>query len=160
MMEIERKWLVRPEDIPYDLSSLQALFLRQAYVSFSPVVRVREVNGGEKTILTIKRPTSAGAIASEEAEMEIDTGTGLFLFSNASGNIICKTRYLHPLSSGLVEEIDVFSGALRGLAYLEIEFPDLSSAQAYPDPDWVAADVTGDVRYKNSALAQHGIPSS
>ena len=158
-MEIERKWLVRPDDIPYDLSSLKSLSIRQAYVSFSPVVRVREINGGEKTVLTIKRPTSAGGIASEEAEREIDAGTGRFLFSNASGNVISKTRYLHPLPSGLVEEIDVFTGMLTGLAYLEIEFPDLASARAYPDPEWVTADVTDDTRYKNSSLALCGIPS-
>ena len=53
----------------------------------------------------------------------------------------------------------MFSGALQGLAYLEIEFPDVESAERYPSPAWVKADVTHDVRYKNSSLAQDGMPA-
>ncbi len=158
-MEIERKWLVSPERIPYDLSSLQSYHIEQAYCSFSPTIRVRSVDHGRRCLLTIKRSTQFNGIASEEAEMEIDRKTASFLFSNSSGCVISKTRYLHPLPSGLVEEIDIFWGDLQGLAYLEIEFPDLHSAQDYPSPDWVSADVTYDARYKNSALAQYGLPS-
>lgn len=157
-MEIERKWLVRPEDIPYPLGTLPALEIEQAYVSFSPVVRIRRINRGEKHILTIKKLTPYGGLAAGESEHEIDGDLYAFLREQASGNLIAKTRYLHPLPSGLTEEIDVFSGPLQGLAYLEIEFPDVETARAYPSPDWVKADVTYDARYKNSALAQEGIP--
>lgn len=157
-MEIERKWLVRAEDIPYDLAALPALEIEQAYVAFSPVVRIRRINRGETHILTIKSPTQYGGIANAESEKEIDAELYAFLLAHASGNVIAKTRYLHALPSGLTEEIDVFSGALQGLAYLEIEFPDLETAEHYPSPAWVTADVTQDLRYKNSALAQHGIP--
>ena len=159
-MEIERKWLIRPSDIPYDLRKLQHQSIRQAYISFSPVVRVRQLNGGERNILTVKRPTVYQGLASEESEHEIDSGLAAFLFSCSSGNVITKTRYIHPLPSGLTEEIDVFSDALRGLAYLEIEFPDIESAKSFPSPGWVLADVTDDLRYKNSCLAQYGLPES
>ena len=157
-MEIERKWLIRPADIPYDLSRLRRILIKQAYISFSPVVRVRQINNGEKNILTVKRPTIYQGLANEEAEHEIDTDLAAFLFSCVSGNIITKTRYLNPLPSGLTEEIDLFSGALEGLAYLEIEFPDLEYARSYPTPEWAAADVTEDICYKNSSLARFGIP--
>ena len=157
-MEIERKWLVRPEEIPYNLDTLPALEIEQAYVSFSPVVRIRRINRGERHILTVKRPTEYGGLANDEGEKEIDAELYAFLLSNASGNVIRKTRYLHALPGGLTEEIDVFSGALQGLAYLEIEFPDVESAESYPSPAWVKADVTHDVRYKNSSLAQDGMP--
>ena len=158
-MEIERKWLVRPEEIPYDLGTLPALEIEQAYVSFSPVVRVRRINRGERHILTVKRPTAYGGLANEEAEKDIDAELYDFLLSAASGTVIRKTRYLHALPGGLTEEIDVFSGALQGLAYLEIEFPDVAAAEKYPSPAWVRSDVTHDVRYKNSALAQNGMPT-
>ena len=157
-MEIERKWLVQPEEIPYDLGTLPALEIEQAYVSFSPVVRVRRINRGERHILTVKRPTEYG-LANQETEKDIDAELYEFLLSNASGTVIRKTRYLHALPGGLTEEIDVFSGALQGLAYLEIEFPDVESAENYPSPAWVKADVTQDVRYKNSSLAQDGMPT-
>ena len=158
-MEIERKWLVRPEEIPYDLGTLPALEIEQAYVSFSPVVRVRRINRGERHILTVKRPTAYGGLANEEAEKDIDAELYDFLLSAASGTVIRKTRYLHALPGGLTEEIDVFSGALQGLAYLEIEFSDVAAAEKYPSPTWVRSDVTHDVRYKNSALAQNGMPT-
>lgn len=157
-MEIERKWLVDPEAIPYDLGTLTALEMEQAYVAFSPVVRIRKINRGEKHILTVKKLTPYGALAAGESEHDIDASLYAFLLAQATGNVIVKTRYLHPLPSGLTEEIDVFSGPLQGLAYLEIEFPDLETAKGYPSPDWVKADVTYDRRYKNSTLAQEGIP--
>ena len=152
-MEIERKWLVSPERIPYDLSSLQSYHIEQAYCSFSPTIRVRSVDHGRRCLLTIKRSTQFNGIASEEAEMEIDRKTASFLFSNSSGCVISKTRYLHPLPSGLVEEIDIFCGDLQGLAYLEIEFPDLVSAKAFIPPEWLGKDVTYDGRYHNSWLS-------
>ena len=159
-MEIERKWLIRPSDIPYDLQSLQSVSIEQAYISFSPVVRIRRINKGKKNILTVKRPSAYGGLANEESEYEVDEGLAAFLFSCSAGNIISKTRYFHPLPSGLKEEIDLFSGALEGLAYLEIEFPDIESAAHYPTPAWAEADVTQDLRFKNSSLAQHGLPEA
>jgi CYTH domain-containing protein len=157
-MEIERKWLISPEKIPYRLEELPALAIEQAYISFNPVVRVRKINEGERYILTIKRPTEHGGIAAAEAEHEIDRGTYEFLLGHAAGTVITKTRYLHTLPAGLTEEIDVFSGALKGLAYLEIEFPDLETAKSWPTPAWAEADVTMEGRFKNSALALHGMP--
>ena len=74
-MEIERKWLISPEKIPYKLEELPALTIEQAYISFNPVVRVRKINEGERYILTIKRPTEHGGIAAAEAEHEIDRET-------------------------------------------------------------------------------------
>ena len=157
-MEIERKWLIEPKDIPYDLSALDAVDIEQAYISFAPVVRVRNINHGEKYILTIKRPTEFKGLASFEDELELDKRTFQFLRSAAAGNILSKTRYLHELPSGLLEEIDIFSGDFEGLAYLEIEFPDKESAEAYPSPDWIKEDVTYKPEYKNNSLAQHGLP--
>ena len=41
---------------------------------------------------------------------------------------------------------------------MEIEFLSVEESYAYGDPDWVIADVTSDVRYKNGSLARYGIP--
>lgn len=159
-MEIERKWLILPEKIPYDLSSLEKHTIEQAYISFQPVVRIRRLDGGIKHILTVKRPTELKGLASLEDELDIDERTYAFLLSCASGSVIFKTRYINPLPSGLKEEIDIFSGEFSGLAYLEIEFPDAASASAYPTPVWAEADVTYDKRYKNASLARNGKPDS
>ena len=57
-------------------------------------------------------------------------------------------------------EIDIFSGDLEELAYLEIEFVDTESVEKYENPDWVIKDVTTDLSYKNGYLARYGIPKS
>ena len=100
-MEIERKWLVYPAAIPYDLNTLHFIRIRQAYISFSPSVRIRQINNGEKNLLTVKRQTAYPGLANEESEYEVDSDLAAFLFSCTSGNIIIKTRYLNPLPSGL-----------------------------------------------------------
>lgn len=57
-------------------------------------------------------------------------------------------------------EIDIFSGNLEGLAYLEIEFGNKEAAQKYENPYWIKKDVTTDLAYKNGYLARYGIPNS
>ena len=48
--EIERKWLIDAEDIPFDLSKAKKDVMVQGYISFSPTIRVRSENG-ERFIL-------------------------------------------------------------------------------------------------------------
>lgn len=73
------------------------------------------------------------------------------------GNTINKTRYQLNYN-GFVFAIDVFKGDLKGLAYLEIEFPSREIGEAYPTPNWAIKEVTDDIRYKNGHLARYGIP--
>lgn len=61
---------------------------------------------------------------------------------------------------GLIIAIDIFSGELEGLAYLEIEFENKDIAERYEAPNWVIKDVTTDLDYKNGHLSRYGIPSS
>ena len=53
--------------------------------------------------------------------------------------------------------MDVFEAALSGLVLAEIELK--SAAQKIELPNWIGKEVTGDKRYYNSHLAQHGIPT-
>ena len=52
--EIERKWLINASDIPYNLEDGVEQKIVQTYLNFSPEIRVRNINNGEKYILTIK----------------------------------------------------------------------------------------------------------
>lgn len=159
-MEIERKWLIKIEKIPYDLAALPCAEMEQAYISFSPTIRIRRINGGQQNVLTVKTHplTGDGSLARDEHEFPIPSPDYDALLPLTKGRIIRKKRYIHELPSGLKEEIDVFCGELEGLAYLEIEFPDVESATTYPDPIWVEKDVTYSWEYKNAALAQNGMP--
>lgn len=151
-MEIERKWLIKKDKIPYNLSELESHSIEQIYISLRPTIRARKIDG-EKYILTIKTKTLDNSeLARNEYELELCRSDYVNLFDNKKGHSINKTRYIHYLGNGLKEEIDIFEGFLEGLAYMEIEFDSIEAAESYPDPDWVEKDVTYDGKYKNAAL--------
>ena len=156
--EIERKWLFEPKKIPYDLSSLPKKELQQAYVCFSPCIRIRSIDN-EKFYLTVKakKAEDASGLERHEFEIEITKPEYDYLLKKTEGNIITKTRYLVK-KGDLTEEIDFFHGSLEGICYMEIEFPSVEDAENYPDPEWVKMDVSLIHEYQNTALAQMGRP--
>ena len=157
--EIEKKWLIREEDIPYDLSKAEIYELVQTYINFSPEIRVRNINNNEY-ILTTKCDTALKGFVREEHEYLISKEEYDILLKKQEGNTIYKTRYKLEDENGITMEIDIFSGELKGLAYLEIEFLDTETAENYGSPNWVIKDVTTDLEYKNGYLARYGIPES
>lgn len=157
--EIEKKWLIRLEDVPYDLSQAEKYEIVQTYLNFSPEIRVRSINNNEY-VLTIKCDTALKGFVREEHEWLISKEEYDNLLTKKEGNTINKTRYRFKDEKGTEMEIDIFSGDLEGLAYLEIEFVDTESAENYGTPDWVLKDVTTDLNYKNGYLARYGIPKS
>lgn len=156
-LEIERKWLIDPNNIPYDLNSCKKIKIEQSYINFSPVIRIRNIDDNEY-ILTIKSKTSEEGLVREEYECSLTKDKYDKLLSKKEGNTISKNRYFVKEEDGLTREIDIFLGDLEGLAYLEIEFSNLESAQNFETPNWVIKDVTADPLYKNSFLARFGIP--
>lgn len=157
--EIEKKWLISLEDIPYDLSKAERYEIIQTYLNFSPEIRVRNINNKEY-VLTTKCDTAIKGLVREEHEYLITEEEYNNLLTKQEGNTIYKTRYRFTDKNGIEMEIDVFSGDLEGLAYLEIEFVNIESADNYQTPDWVIKDVTTDLLYKNGYLARYGIPES
>ena len=158
-LEIERKWLIKVEDIPFDLSKAEKYEIEQTYLNFSPEIRVRNINNNEY-ILTIKSDTSIKGLVREENEYIITEEEYNSLLTKKEGNTITKTRYRFKDEKETEMEIDIFSGDLEGLAYLEIEFINVEDANEYKTPDWVVKDVTTDFNYKNGYLARYGIPDS
>lgn len=152
--EIERKWLIFADDVPFDLSEAKCEKIVQSYISFSPTIRLRCVNNS-RYILCVKAKGSY--LAREEFETELSKEQYDALLKKTEGNIIEKTRYTIG-HEGLSYEIDIFHGSLAPLAYLEIEFPSAEEAMSFKSPDWVIKDVTDDFRYKNAGLAKFGRP--
>ena len=161
-MEIERKWLVWPSQIPYRLEEYNKLEIEQFYISYHPTIRARRIDEGNQYILTVKtklpEATDDGLVRNEyELPLLPDEYEDLRLA--AKGRTIVKTRYVVPLGNGLNQEIDLFHGELEGLAFMEIEFPNLETARDYPSPEWTVQDVTNDYEYKNSSLSEKGMPA-
>jgi adenylate cyclase len=116
-------------------------------------VRVRRREG--RTWLTVK--AGAGRVRVEE-EIEIEGDRFERLWPLTEGRRIEKTRYEIDADGGAVIELDVYTGDLEGLVVAEVEFDSEEAAEAYVAPDWLGADITEDLRYKNQRLARDGAP--
>lgn len=157
--EIERKWLIKKEDIPYDLATetQDKYDIKQTYICFNPEMRVRNYNDGQSYEMTIKNNMSEDGLVRDEINISITKEQYDNLVVKQEGNTIHKTRY-QLFDDGQVIALDIFHDDLDGLAYLEIEFANEEESKAFKEPDWVIKDVTDDVNYKNGHLARNGIP--
>ncbi len=143
--EIERKFLLKG-DAWRDLA--QGTMYRQGYLNSAKerTVRVRTV--GDKAFLTIKGITVGATRAEYEYEIPFADCNAL-LDNLAEKPLIEKKRY--KIKQGeFVWEIDEFFGDNKGLIVAEVELT--SEDQAFPKPEWVGEEVTGDPRYFNSNL--------
>lgn len=153
-MEIERKYLIDKDLIPFSLSSYPSHIIEQAYLYTSPVVRVRKED--DKYYMTYK---GQGLMVREEYNLPLTNEAYDHLLKKADGNIITKTRYLIPLKENslnkdLLIELDVFEGAFEGLYLAEIEFSSEEDANNFTPPNWFGEDVTFDGKYHNSKMSQ------
>lgn len=154
--EIERKWLIRVEDIPTEIMKTRGDHITQTYLNFSPEIRVRNIND-TKFIITVKADMSTDGLVRSEKEYYISKEEYENLLHKQEGNTIYKTRYQYSVGD-YIYEIDIFEGNLDDLAYLEVEFQSEEEAAVFKEPDWVIREVTDDIRYKNGYLARYGMP--
>ncbi len=152
--EIERKYLVVGDDWR---NLAVGRYYRQGYLTDDPgaTVRVRIVGDPSAqdghAYLTIKGAVQA--LARPEFEYEIPIEDAIEMFDLwCSAGAIEKYRYRIPIGD-LIWEVDEFLGANRGLILAEVELA--SREQVVTPPVWVGQEVSGDVRYYNSYLAQH-----
>lgn len=153
-MEIERKYLINKDLLPFSLSSYSSHVIEQAYLCTEPVVRVRKED--EKYYMTYK---GQGLMVREEYNLPLTCEAYSHLLKKADGNIITKTRYLIPLKENslnkeLLIELDVFEGTFEGLYLAEIEFESEEDANNFTPPNWFGEDVTFDGKYHNSKMSQ------
>ncbi len=157
--EIERKWLINKDKIPYNLngSDVKVFDIKQTYLCFDPEMRVRDYNNGESFEYTMKTNMTKDGLIRDEVNIDITKEQYNNLIKKQEGNTIHKTRYQFYDNKQLIA-IDIFHGDLDGLAYMEIEFSNKKESDNYKDPKWVIKDVTDDINYKNGHLARYGIP--
>lgn len=145
-LEIERKFLTNDGVLPL----LQGgVHYRQGYLANTDKMSARVRIAGDTAWLTVKgrgrgnvRPEYEYPIPLGDAREMLDT--------LISGPVVEKVRY-HVQHAGALWEVDVFSGDNSGLIVAEIELE--SEHQRVILPPWVEAEVSDDLRYKNSSLA-------
>jgi adenylate cyclase len=156
-VEIERKW-VAPA-VPTERLVGRGAALRQGYLARDGDVTLRlrivDDGPGASAVLTVK----AGAgLARTEVDAGVDVADAEQLWPLTAGRRIVKHRYTVPLDAGAVAEVDVYAGDLDGLCTVEVEFSSTAAAAAFTAPDWFGREVTGDDRWSNASLAEHGRP--
>lgn len=152
-MEIERKYLINHETLPFSLQEFSCHKIEQAYLCTSPVVRIRRED--DSYYLTYK---GGGMMAREEYNLPLTEEAYDHLLTKIDGNIITKTRYIIPfdknnINKPLTIELDVFEGKFAGLYLAEIEFESVEDANEFLPPYWFGEDVTYDGAYHNSRMS-------
>lgn len=150
-MEIERKFLTK--NIPFDITAYPYKQISQAYISFSPTIRIRQSD--ENYILTVK---GKGHLAREEFELPLTKEDYDRLFEKKEGTPVVKKRYLVPVEGGYTAEVDIYEGELEGLMTTEVEFSSLEAAEGFTAPAWFGEDVSEERAYKNTSLSLYGMP--
>jgi CYTH domain-containing protein len=146
-IEIERKFLVHKEKWEIAAKGTGKLLI-QGYLFASTEKSVRVRIAGSKAFITIKGSTTGATRA--EFEYEIPLADAQQMLNTLAESKIEKTRY-EIEHDHKVWEVDVFYGPNNGLIVAEIELPNENEPLTLPD--WVATEVTDDVRYYNSNLA-------
>lgn len=149
-MEIERKYLIQKEHIPFSPADFPCRHIEQGYLCTAPVVRIRRDNNDY--FLTYK---SKGLMIREEHNLPLTADAYQHLKEKIDGRLIVKDRYMIPLESDpdLLIELDFFKNELEDLILAEVEFPDKASADRFLPPAWFGDDVTFSSRYHNSTLS-------
>lgn len=154
-MEIEKKYLVR--EMPQNLEDLPKKHIEQGYLCCNPIVRIRKSNNDfiltYKSKLGIAEEMQENARVCNEVELPLTEEGYIHLKEKVDGNIIYKTRYIIELGDSLKAELDVFEKQLKGLVFLEVEFPDEKTATEFKPPKWFGDDVSKEKEYTNSYLA-------
>lgn len=144
--EIERKFLVSGE---YKSLAFAQSRIVQGYISSARgrTVRVRIRDG--KGYLTIKGASNESGTSRYEWEKELPLAEAEELMKLCEPGVIGKTRYL-VRSGSHIFEVDEFYGENEGLVVAEVELE--SEEEEFVKPDFIAEEVTGDIRYYNSQL--------
>lgn len=158
-MEIERKFLVKKENIPVDLNSLSAYGISQGYLNPDDeyLIRVRSSKlftnshvSKQSAPITYKMEVkSRGLMAREEFGADISRDTFDEMFSKCK-RTIAKIRYIY-VDGIIVYEIDEYV-TLQEMT-VEVEFKTEEAANAFIPPAWLGKEVTYDESYKNVNLA-------
>lgn len=156
ILEIERKFLIRK--MPENLGSYECKVIEQGYLCSRPVVRIRRSNDEYyltyKSRMDLQGKGESCALECEEIEVPLTREAYEHLRTKIDDYPIRKRRYLIPLEQGLKAELDIFEGALTGLYFAEVEFPDRRAAEEFRKPAWFGEDVSFDKRYKNNYLSR------
>ena len=159
MLEIERKYLLKPDVLPLVQNyCIKSLSIEQYYTKVTPEMSVRYRRCGDAYFKTVKR--GKGGIR-QEWEKAVSKRRYHKHMYRRIGSVIVKNRCWLEVE-GTIFTLDSYDGVLRGLYLLEVEFKDVTSFEHFTLPEplrpYVVKEVTEDEVYKNKNLALFSLP--
>jgi len=151
--EIERKFLAAGDGWKAQVSG-DPIPMRAGYLSTRPEAVVRVRMEGDRAVLTIKGK-ALDPDGRERPEFNVplpaDQAEAILAGPMVEGGVVRKIRW--PVEvDGHAFTVDVFEHPRPGLVLVEIELP--SRDAAFPRPDWLGEEVTGEVAWMNSSIAR------
>ncbi len=146
-LEIEKKFLVSNDQFKSDATKETRII--QGYLCSIPERTVRVRIKGDKGFLTIKGIGNESGASRFEWEKEISVEETKDLLKICEPGVIDKTRYLVEQGNHIFE-VDEFYGENQGLVVAEVELQ--REDEDFEKPEWLAEEVTGEVKYYNSML--------
>lgn len=149
MLEIERKFLVKPHAIEHHFSTIEII---QGYVLKNEhgAVRIRiEKEGTNSPHAFLMSKVKVDVMSNYETVDEISVENAEALIEKFATKVIKKTRYI-KIVDGFKWEIDLFYQPNQGLMLAEIELN--SPDQKIILPDWIEREVTGEAQYYNANM--------
>ena len=147
--ETERKFLVAGD---YKEDAQRNHHIIQGFLSTDPERTVRVRLFDETGFITVKGIGNASGTTRFEWEKRISNEDAKALLGLCKPHIIEKKRYIIPVDSGHIVEVDEFSGVNEGLVLAEIELNDEN--EVFEKPGWLGREVTGEAAYYNSMLSK------
>lgn len=139
-LELERTFLARY--LPDDLTKFSSREICDVYIKNKSGyynLRLRK-NGGKYSITRKERIDNNDA--SRQMEYTISLVEEEFeQLASFSAKRLCKKRFDYVFDNIKIE-FDVFSGDLRGLVLIDVEFKDEKAKDSFVIPDFCLADVT------------------
>lgn len=165
-IEIERKFLIKFPTSWFTLSEMfdQLVDVKRIFQTYlepngnGPSARVRKtvegLTGDTKTVFHYnkKKPVDSGVHEEYEVEISKSKYENYLQAANKKKSPVEKTRFVFKFNDQ-VFELDVFKGALKGLAILEIELENKNDKVQLPSYLDVIKEVTDNEKFTNFALA-------
>ena len=145
-VEIERKFLVVSQE--WREGAVGQRFC-QGYLARSRGVTVRVRRAGTRAFLTVKG--EAAGRTRPEFEYEIPVADAEAMLATLCDQPLIEKVRFEVSYGGRLWHVDEFAAENAGLVLAEVELADAADAVALPP--WVGAEVTDDMRYRNSELS-------
>ena len=150
MQEIERKFLVKSDT--YKTEAFSKKRIVQGFLNTHPERTVRVRIKDNSAFLTVKGKSNKAGTIRMEWEKEITVKDAEALLALCEEGKIDKVRYEVSVRNHIFE-IDEFFGNNKGLTIAEIELSEEN--EKFKKPAWLGKEVTGKVKYYNSALSKN-----